>query len=413
MDAPAKSFVLRVKGHNAYFGCTKCTVEGEFLNNRMCYPNLNSSLRTDENFRKKKYDDFQLDETPLLCLNIDIIKSFPLDYMHLVCLGVMKRLLLFWVKGNMGVRMTNVDIVIVNNELKRFRKVICSQDFSRLPRSLVELDRWKACELRQFLLYSGPLVLINRLKHSQYLHFLTLHCAIRILCTPNLCKKYNAYAKNLLHYFVNNYRNLYGIEYVTHNVHNLIHLADDVLTYGPLDNFSAFKFENYMSKIKTMLKSSNYPLQQFVNRLQEIRTYSYKYLTVNKSYELKKELTVYCESLLDNTLVKSYELLCFPSFILGVGLKNNHFVTTKGVIMKVLHIIESITTKKVFMICNRYEIFENYFESPCDSKLFFCGKPKNVSTHREIVCLEEVLTKVIIFKDICLSYIHQTSKIQV
>lgn len=29
-DAPAKSFLLNVKAHNAYFGCNSCIVEGTF-----------------------------------------------------------------------------------------------------------------------------------------------------------------------------------------------------------------------------------------------------------------------------------------------------------------------------------------------------------------------------------------------
>lgn len=95
LDASAKSFVLCIKGHNSYFGCTKCITEGTFLNNRMCCTDLDCPLRTNEDFRSHHYDDYHLSETPLLSLDIDIIRSFPLDYMHLICLGVMKRLLLF------------------------------------------------------------------------------------------------------------------------------------------------------------------------------------------------------------------------------------------------------------------------------------------------------------------------------
>jgi hypothetical protein len=34
-DAPAKAFVLNVKGHNAYHGCNSCTVKGYFINNHI------------------------------------------------------------------------------------------------------------------------------------------------------------------------------------------------------------------------------------------------------------------------------------------------------------------------------------------------------------------------------------------
>lgn len=64
------------------------------------------------------------------------------------------------------------------------------------------------------------------------------------------------------------------MEYITYNVHNLLHLCDDVLLYGQLDNFSAFKFQSYMSKIKSM-KNSRYPLQQIYNRVIEDRKLPY------------------------------------------------------------------------------------------------------------------------------------------
>jgi len=34
-DAPAKAYVLKVKNHTGFNSCTKCVVEGEFINNRL------------------------------------------------------------------------------------------------------------------------------------------------------------------------------------------------------------------------------------------------------------------------------------------------------------------------------------------------------------------------------------------
>ncbi|KAL4082809.1 hypothetical protein QTP88_029465 [Uroleucon formosanum] len=44
-DPPAKAFLLNIKSHNAYFGCTSCTKEGVYLEHRMTYPALDSPLR--------------------------------------------------------------------------------------------------------------------------------------------------------------------------------------------------------------------------------------------------------------------------------------------------------------------------------------------------------------------------------
>jgi len=48
----------------------------------------------------KKDEDYHKGNSPLVCLPINIINTVVLDYMHNVCLGVVKRLIAFWVKGN-------------------------------------------------------------------------------------------------------------------------------------------------------------------------------------------------------------------------------------------------------------------------------------------------------------------------
>ena len=35
-----------------------------------------------------------------------------------------------------------------------------------------------------------------------------------------------------------------------YNVHGLIHIAEDVKRFGPLDSYSAFPFENYLGHLK-------------------------------------------------------------------------------------------------------------------------------------------------------------------
>eukprot|EP00102_Acyrthosiphon_pisum_P021546 XP_016658756.1 PREDICTED: uncharacterized protein LOC107883382 [Acyrthosiphon pisum] len=122
--------------------------------------------------------------------------------------------------------------------------------FCRLPRSLEEIEFWKATEFRSFLLYTGPIVLRGRLKKKFYLHYLHFHTAIRLLISSETCFIYNDLANTLLRTFVNDYSNLYGREYISYNVHSLIHLSNFVQNHGPLDSFSSFKFENYLQLIK-------------------------------------------------------------------------------------------------------------------------------------------------------------------
>jgi len=55
------------------------------FNNNELFP-----LRTDVNFNNVQYEIHQVQKYPLIDAEISCIKQFPLDYMHLVCLGVVK-----------------------------------------------------------------------------------------------------------------------------------------------------------------------------------------------------------------------------------------------------------------------------------------------------------------------------------
>lgn len=155
-DAPAKSFILNVKNHNAYHGCNSCIVEGTYINHRMSYLDMDSPLRTDQSFRNKQDEYYHKDSSPLEDLPVNITSVVVLEYMHNICLGVMKKFILFWVKGKKTVRL--VDPEIVSEELINL-KLFLPSEFSHLPRTLEECEFWKATEFRTFLIYTGPIVL--------------------------------------------------------------------------------------------------------------------------------------------------------------------------------------------------------------------------------------------------------------
>ena len=153
----------------------------------MTFPKCSSlNLRTDESFRLGSDPLHHKGESPFEkdSLHIDMIFSFPLDYMHLVCLGVMKMLLKFWTKEPLH--------KFNKHQRKQFDNKIMilgrsfSSEFQRTGRVLMDIDRWKAVEFRTFLLYSGPIILKDILTSQKYQHFLYFHVAIRILASKTL-----------------------------------------------------------------------------------------------------------------------------------------------------------------------------------------------------------------------------------
>lgn len=103
-DAPARSFIFCVKGHSGYFGCTKCIQQGEYLG-RVVFLEHDSPARTDASFRSRQFEDHHIGVSVLERLEIDMIKDIPFDPMHLVKLGVSRKLLLTWIRGPLDRRL--------------------------------------------------------------------------------------------------------------------------------------------------------------------------------------------------------------------------------------------------------------------------------------------------------------------
>ena len=79
------------------------------------------------------------------------------------------------------------------------------------------------------------------------------------------CEEWVQSAQDALCQFVLLAKDVFGDEIAVYNLHNLVHLPDDVRKFGPLDGFSAFAFENFLGSLKRLVRSGRLPLQQIVN----------------------------------------------------------------------------------------------------------------------------------------------------
>lgn len=194
--------------------------------------------------------------------------SFP--HFWQVCLGVVKKLLTHWLKREtVSLLIRQEDVEELSRRLVHLQGTI-PNEFARGPRSLADLPRFKATELRQFLLYTGPVILKGVLPPELYSHFMTLHVAVKILSSEETCFRYNTFSSQLLRHFIRESAKHYGGHFITFNVHCLVHLPSDVLRFGPLDSFSCFPFENFLYQLKQLVRHSRNPLVQLVKRLFEL-----------------------------------------------------------------------------------------------------------------------------------------------
>lgn len=295
-DAPARSFLKCTKGHTGYFACERCIVEGTYCNRQMFFDEIDCPNRDDALFAAMTYTnhrnnqrDHQLGYSPPLQINIPCMKGFPLDYMHLVFLGVMKRITKFMTEEPRICRLSSQQISRISGTLTELNGVLPSE-FVRQPRSLVEWKCWRATEWRTFLLYTGPLVLKNVLSKPVYHHYLSLSVAISILLDKEEITKNEEvlYAKNLLRYLVATSSRHYTSKFLSYNVHSLIHLHEDVETFHrPLDSISCFPYENYLQVVKKLVRTSQNPVAQVVKRTYELESFNVSVMKKQLFTEIK------------------------------------------------------------------------------------------------------------------------------
>ena len=281
-DAPARSFLKGTVSHTGYHSCERCTIVGTREADRVVLLNEDDTVpRTDEQFRELAYHNprprskcHQHTESPLVQIpDLDLLGDVVLDSMHMVYLGIMRRIL-FSFKGKIrGLRRSKLrerDIREINARILSCKGQLPSE-FNRQPRSLDDLKYWKATELRSFLLYTS-MVVLKGIVNDVYNHLMHLSMAITLLSSSDDNRR-NAnleYSRRLLRYFRDCAQRLYEDAFVVYNVHCVVHIPDDVEKHNaPLHEIDAFGFENQLKSLKQMIRGPQNPLSQVYRQNEE------------------------------------------------------------------------------------------------------------------------------------------------
>ncbi|XP_072751192.1 uncharacterized protein [Anoplolepis gracilipes] len=375
-DAPARAFLKCCVGHNSRHGCEKCDIEGKYIN-KMIFPCKSGQLRTKETFTKQVQEEHHKGRSPLLNLNLDLVNQFPLDPMHLVYLGIMKKLLILWVsKGKPSFKLSGRAINNLSNRLILLSSYIV-HEFPRKCRAISDLNRWKANEFRLFLLYVGPVSLINILPKQLYNHFLMFHVGITILCNDNHIFEHIDFAEEVLYNFVKYFEKSYGKEEVTYNLHSLIHLVTDVRNLGNLNTINCFPFENYLGKLKKLVRSSANPHAQLCRRISELFNYSKTELPITKLEPKQKHFEG--PTLRDKTdLILQYKKLKTPTCVLTIFSPDNCVSIQGDIIVQIVNIL-CLKDQFYSIICRRFLKVSEFYDYPCSSKLLNIFKVSHIS----------------------------------
>ena len=242
-------------------------------------------------------------------------------------------------------------------------------EFVRKPRKLDCLKLWKATEYRLILLYTGPLAFQTIFKKNVYLHFMTLHVIMRILSSEDL-HDHLIYAQDLIKFFIKKFIKLYGVENLSHNVHSFVHLVNDVHRFGPVDNFSAFKFENYMQVLKKYLRKADKPLQQVRRYIEKENVCTSSTLT--DSVQVYPNLTSlhYDNPLLSNCHNPQHKVIKYNGFTFKAGtLADSCCSLNCGAIICIENVAYCSQRNISVIIGYKFLEKEDLFNIPCSSSM--------------------------------------------
>lgn len=214
-DTPARCIAQHFIQFNGYYGCATCLSRGKSVKtlqgtSTQSYPfdfeNLQTGhgpMRTHQETIQHALQAEREGKTQygvhgmswlVACPMFDIIRGVTIDYMHCVCLGVVKKLIILWTNSHykhfpwyVGNRQNEID--------KRLHQITPPNRITRLPRSIKDISNWKATEYRNFLLHYAVPILYGILPERYFNHLACLIEAISALLASSISR--NSIGKKL------------------------------------------------------------------------------------------------------------------------------------------------------------------------------------------------------------------------
>lgn len=271
-DAPKRAELRQWKGHSAYYACDLCLgkaasvpmKESNDKTRKRAWPpstsdsplrNHNDSLVAANNANWSP-DELKgvIGKSLLFDLpGFDIVNDIPVDYMHCVCLGVVKMMVLLSFdvpqRRPSCSREPLIPTHVINQNLKK-QKV--PSEFSRRTRPL-DCSSWKAEEYRNLALFFFPFVLeaSGNAKKCKTVWAL-MSFVTRACCLPEneFFVIPNQYLVKVVRRFYGQFEKCFGIVNCTYNVHLFSHALHTRASSGPFPLVSAFPFEGMFSQMR-------------------------------------------------------------------------------------------------------------------------------------------------------------------
>ena len=270
-DMPALSAMVQFVEPNAFYACMFCEMRGVYNHDGHCVTYLideNSNLRSSDDFqeRAKLAATMQprIDRERTLghkgisaftdVLDVPLPHAVVIDAMHTVFLCHSKKLLL-----HLASQLNKTDLSKIS---KKLRSINFIHDILRRPRSLSNLHKWKASEVRVFTLYIGLPTIGEFLPQEECGDFALYVVILRLLHDHwDNEKRLSDAISALLNLYIKRLSTKVEAQecppnLLTITTHTQTHLPLQCKKFGRLDWLTNFVFESFLGYLKGFVKGS-------------------------------------------------------------------------------------------------------------------------------------------------------------
>ena len=287
-DLPATRKVCGFLGLNALKGCSKCLKEFPTASfgskpdysgyNWESWPprNLQEHIEKSKDAKKAATATARsqiesrhgLRYSELIRLSyFDVIRYHVVDPMHNLFLGLAKHTIKTWKELNI---LRDLHFEILQEKVDSINP---PPRIGRIPRKIASgFSAFTADEWKHWILIYSLHSLKNVIPSQDYQCWCLFVDACTILCQLVITKEDAELAHDLIVKFCKNFKELYGSNYCTPNMHMACHIKDCVLDYGPLSAFWAFSFERFNGTLERTKKSWCGPEKQMLSKFLDLQS---------------------------------------------------------------------------------------------------------------------------------------------
>lgn len=287
LDCPARVMANGTILFNGSFGCDWCLHPGEHEDGSMRYPVLeNISLRDTQTVKDQMILTSQnslcyqgvLNVSPLINLpEFDVVSGFVPDPMHCIAGGVVKQITEYFMYMLSRDEIAQIDSLLLN--------IKAPYQAVRLTRGISDRVNWVTKDFENWCLYySVPCLSATSLPKSLIEYWCLLVESYHRLLSHDITTRDLEIAKKKLKLFVAKTEQFFGTVAMTYNIHQLDHIVESVLSWGPLWAHQAYPFEYQNRNLLAAIKSPKGVIQQIARTINIYRSLNVVMRYINQTF---------------------------------------------------------------------------------------------------------------------------------